>query len=434
MNLKEKQGIAGNSIKELLQNLLGDPDRYLDSLEGRFVDLEPRIQAYLPEPARLDRLRSQFASLIELYSDVDHRPPLFGLPVGVKDIFHADGYETHAGSQLPAEVLTGGQATSVSQLKAAGALVLGKTVSTEFAYFAPGPTRNPHNLSHTPGGSSSGSAAAVAAGLAPFALGTQTVGSINRPAAFCGVVGFKPSYGRISTEGVIPLSPSLDHVGFFTTDVSGARTVAPILVADWRSEETSLRTLGIPTGPYLEAATEAALENFDTVRAQLESHGLTVKEVPAMPDYAQIAERHNLILAAEAAKVHGTWFDEYGDRYHPKTAELVRRGQGISQEDLEEALEGRQALRSELESLMADHAIDLWISPAARGPAPEGLESTGDPAMNLPWTHSGLPTVSIPSGQNSEGLPMGTQLTGYWNGDELLLASAQIVEGVLAAG
>ena len=151
------------------------------------------------------------------------------MPVGVKDIFHAAGFETRAGSQLPPELLTGPEADAVGRLRAAGCLILGKTVTTEFAYYEPEPTRNPHNLAHTPGGSSSGSAAAVAAGLAPLALGTQTIGSVIRPAAFCGIVGFKPSYGRISPEGLIFFSPSLDHVGLFTQDVAGMSLAAAVL-------------------------------------------------------------------------------------------------------------------------------------------------------------------------------------------------------------
>ena len=217
------------SVPEVLQKLQDEPRAYFDQLEATFEEREPKVQAFLPEGNRFDRLRREYKALEQRYPDPDSRPPLFGLPLGVKDIFHADGFETHAGSNLPADRLTGDQAASLTQLKEAGALVLGKTVTTEFAYFAPGPTRNPHNPKHTPGGSSSGSAAGVAAGLVPAAFGTQTVGSINRPAAFCGVVGLKPSYGRVSVEGVIPLAPSLDHVGFFTTDVAGAMVMAPLL-------------------------------------------------------------------------------------------------------------------------------------------------------------------------------------------------------------
>jgi Asp-tRNA(Asn)/Glu-tRNA(Gln) amidotransferase A subunit family amidase len=328
----------------------------------------------------------------------------------------------------------------VTQLKDAGALVLGKTVTTEFAYFSPGPTRNPHNLDHTPGGSSSGSAAGVAAGLAPIAFGSQTVGSINRPAAYCGAVGFKPSYARISAAGVIPLAPSLDHIGTFTTDIAGTLVAAPLLLADWKPENLDDRlgdlapgtvTLGIPRGPYLKGASEEAIAHFESVRIRLETGGLRVIDVPAMPDYAEISERHYLILAAEAAAVHREWFDEFGELYTQRTAELIREGREISDDQLAMALEGIGKLREQLQALMAENQIDAWISPAAPGPAPKGIESTGDPAMNLPWTHCGLPTIGLPSGWSDNELPLGIQLTGLWHGDERLIAEAVVVERAL---
>ncbi|MEP7357446.1 MAG: amidase, partial [Anaerolineales bacterium] len=182
---------------------------YLAVLEARFADVEPSIHAFMPGIERFARLRGEAEALEKRWPAPAGRPPLFGVAVGVKDIMRVDGLPTTAGSQLPPEEFEGPESACVSLLRAAGALMVGKTVSTEFAYFGPGPTRNPRNIDHTPGGSSSGSAAAVAAGLAPLTLGTQTVGSLIRPAAFCGVVGYKPSYDRISKKDVIPLSPSL---------------------------------------------------------------------------------------------------------------------------------------------------------------------------------------------------------------------------------
>lgn len=401
-------------------------------LEARFKRVEPRMQAFLPEPDRFQRLLREFEQLERQYPEPNRRPALFGLPVGVKDIFHAAGFDTHAGSELPAEALAGPEAESVRRLKEAGALVLGKTVTTEFAYYAPGPTRNPHNPEHTPGGSSSGSAAAVAARLAPLALGTQTIGSINRPAAFCGVVGFKPSFGRISTAGVIPLSPSLDHVGYFTRDVPSSVTIAPVLIEQWTGPvEVGRPRLAVPTGPYLEQASPEGRKDFERTLNQLEKHGLEPQRLSAMPDYEHIAERHRLILAAEAAQVHEQWFAAYEQLYADKTAELIRRGQTIATHELEAAKEGRQQLRSELHSLMEAHRVDLWISPSAVGTAPRGLESTGDPAMNLPWTHAGLPTITLTSGWSEQGLPYGIQLTAAWGRDEQLLAFALGVEPLL---
>jgi Asp-tRNA(Asn)/Glu-tRNA(Gln) amidotransferase A subunit family amidase len=440
MNQPDAHSGDVTSIPEVLHLLQQDPQAYFEQLEINFKARESDVHAFLPENNRFSRLRGEYEALEARYPDPGARPPLFGLPIGVKDIFHADGFETRAGSKLPPDRLTGQQATSVTQLKDAGALVLGKTVTTEFAYFAPGPTRNPHNLDHTPGGSSSGSAAGVAAGLAPIAFGTQTVGSINRPAAFCGVVGFKPSYGRISAAGVIPLAPSLDHVGAFTVDVAGILVAAPHLLIDWKPENLDGRlgdlapgtvTLGIPRGPYMEAASEEAVAHFESVRIRLEMGGLRVIDVPAMPDHSEIEQRHYRILAAEAAAVHREWFEEFSKLYNPKTAELIERGRDLSDDQLAIAIEGRNKLREQLQALMTEYRIDAWISPAASGPAPKGIESTGDPAMNLPWTHSGLPTIGLPSGWSANELPLGIQLTGSWYGDERLLAEAVAVERTL---
>ncbi len=406
--------------------------RYLDELEAHVEAREPTVLALVPEEGRFARLRREAQALLDGYPDPATRPPLFGIPVGVKDIFQVEGFVTRAGSRVPPDRLQGPEAESVTRLKEAGALILGKTVTTEFAYFGPGPTRNPHNPDHTPGGSSSGSAAAVGAGTCPLALGTQTIGSIIRPAAFCGAVGYKPSYERISRAGVIPLSPSLDHVGFFTTYATGAELAAAVLVHDWRPTRPDHQpVLGVPEGPYLERASAEGLAHFRAACERLAEAGYQVKSVQAMPDFKEVFERHNRIVAAEAARVHADWFVEFRELYHPKTVKLIERGQPVTEESLAEALRGREKLRGELAALMDEHGLDLWLSPAAPGPAPRGLDSTGDPVMNLPWTHSGLPTVGLPAGTNADGLPLGLQVAGRWHGDELLLVWAVGLERAL---
>jgi Asp-tRNA(Asn)/Glu-tRNA(Gln) amidotransferase A subunit family amidase len=405
---------------------------FLDRLEAHFAEREPGLRAFLPEEGRFDRLRREERELQARWPDAEDRPPLFGLPVGVKDVFHADGFETRGGSRLPPEVLAGPEAPSVTALKEAGALILGKTVSTEFAYFAPGPTRNPRNPEHTPGGSSSGSAAAVAAGLCPLALGTQTIGSILRPAAFCGVVGFKPSYERISREGMIPLAPSFDHVGFFTPDVRGAARAAALLCRVWRPETPPRRPrLGIPEGPYLERAVGEGRSHFREVCGRLAAAGFPVESVPALPDFAAVVEWHHGVVAAEAARVHRDWFDRFGDLYDPRTAELIQRGREIPDEQLARYRHGREELRNALTALMDEHRIDLWISPPALGAAPRGLDSTGNPVMNIPWTHAGMPAICLPAGRNAEGLPLGLQVAARWWADEELLAWARELEEAL---
>jgi Asp-tRNA(Asn)/Glu-tRNA(Gln) amidotransferase A subunit family amidase len=406
---------------------------YLDELEVHFEEREPEIEAFVPEDDRFDRLRLEAEELLARYPDPGKRPFLFGLPIGVKDIFHTDGFMTQAGSRLPANLFQGKESEAVRRLKQAGALILGKTVTTEFAYFAPGPTHNPYNPAHTPGGSSSGSAAGVGAGLCLMALGSQTIGSINRPAAFCGIVGFKPSYDRISKAGVIPLAPSVDTIGFFTSKVSGADIVAGLLCDSWQPVPTpsTLPVLGVPEGPYLQRTDAEGLTHFTAVCENLRLTGFTVKLVPVMADFDEIYDHHQIIVAAEAAQVHAAWFSQYPDLYHEKTKALIERGQAIDATTLENALAGREKLRRELCKVMEEAGLDLWVSPPALGAAPVGLDSTGDPVMNLPWTHAGLPTMSLPAGFNQAGLPMGLQITGHWYGDEAMVAAAAQLEMAL---
>ncbi len=405
----------------------------LERAEALFAKREPQVLAFVPEDGRFERLRREAHDLLARYPDPARRPPLFGVLLGVKDALHASGFPTRAGSRLPADVLAGPEGPCVAALRAAGALILGKTVTTEFTYFAPGPTRNPHDPEHTPGGSSSGSAAAVGAGLCPLALGTQTIGSITRPAAFCGVAGFKASYDRVSRDGSIPLAPSLDHVGPFAADAGSLALVASLIVRDWQEASAGGKpALGVPEGPYLECASSEGSSHFREVCARLADAGYRVVPVGAFGDYDEIRARHDLIVAAEAARVHEEWYPRFRELYQEKTADLIRRGREVSPEDLELALAGRERLRDELTALMDEHRVDLWISPAAPGPAPEGLDWTGDPVMNLPWSQAGLPTVGLPSGTSADGLPLGLQLAGRWYGDEALLAWAGEIEGALA--
>ena len=408
---------------------------YLSQLEAHFAAREPSVLAFVPEENRFERLHREAAELVARHPTPATRPPLFGVPVGVKDIFHVAGFTTRAGSQLPTDVLQGVEAESVAALKNAGVLILGKTVTTEFAYFGPGPTRNPHNPEHTPGGSSSGSAAAVAAGLAPLALGTQTIGSVVRPASFCGVVGFKPTSERISRAGVIPLSPSFDHIGVFAADVSGVASAASVLCRNWQlGYVESKPVLAIPEGPYLERATDEGLKHFRATCLRLREAGYLLRSVNAMPDFSAIRERHYVITAADAYRVHAQagWYPRFHDVYHPKTLELLERGQSISDEQLAQALADRENLCEELTALMNEHQIDVWLAPSAPGPAPRGLDSTGDPVMNLPWSQVGFPALNLPAGGNADGLPLGLQLIGRYGEDEVLLGWAATIETIIS--
>ena len=347
-------------------------------------------------------------------------------------IFGVAGMPTRAGNKLPAELFAGPEAACVTALKNAGALILGKTITTEFAYFAAGPTRNPYQVNHTPGGSSSGSAAAVAAGMCPLALGSQTIGSVIRPAAFCGVVGFKPSYGRISTDEVLPVSPSFDTVGFFTSDVESAEVAASVLVEGWSPDcPTAAPVLGVPEGPYLERTSQEGLEHFHETCRRLAKAGVEIKNFHAMQNLDDIAARHINLMAAEMAEVHREWFPRYRHLYHPKTAVIIEKEQEVLREEFNAGLAGREKLRSEILRLMVQHGMTALVAPSAVGPAPEGLESTGDPIMNLPWTHCGLPVISLPSGLSGNGLPLGLQVIGCWQQDEVLLRLAASIEEIL---
>ncbi|HBL28835.1 MAG TPA: amidase [Acidobacteria bacterium] len=405
----------------------GEVHEHLESLELLFAENEPLVQAFVPEKGRFARLHREAEALLTEYPDSNLRPYLFGVPIGIKDVFHVEGLPTTAGSRLPPEVLQGREGAAVSSLRRKGALFLGKTVSTEFAYFAPGPTRNPQHVDHTPGGSSSGSAAAVAAGLCPVALGTQTIGSVIRPAAYCGVIGFKPSFGRITADGFIPLAPSLDHVGLFTTDVESVSVACMMLCDDWfPGVPFGWPVLGVPEGPYLENMSEEGLAQFRETCDWLSSR-FRIKQVPVMADFATIAERHLRLTAAEAAEVHAPWFAAHRHLYAPQTIELIERGQKVSATQARNDRSGRARLRKQLTEAMEKHGVDLWISPSAPGPAPHGLASTGNPVMNIPWTQAGLPTLTVPAGENKDGLPYGLQISGgFWTDPDLIEWSKEI--------
>ncbi len=400
----------------------------LDAVNGR-------IRAVLPDPRRRERLASEAAALQAEHPAAADRPPLYGATVLIKDIINVDRMPTRAGSAVPPESFSGREAGVVARLRNAGALIIGKTVTTEFAYFAPGATANPHDLERTPGGSSSGSAAAVAAGIAPLALGSQTVGSVIRPAAFCGVVGLKPSFDRIPTDGVLMYSPSVDHLGFFVRSVQDAILAAKTLLTGWREGEDAEAPppkIGIPVGPYLDQAGKPIRNALARAADKLRQAGLQVAETPALHDIETINTRHRALTTREFAEQHEERYARYGAMFRPESAQLLLAGRQISDADLEAGRAGRIQLRQRLHESMDRSRIDAWLSPAALGPAPKGLHSTGNPIMNLPWTHAGMPVINIPlPAANRRRLPLGLQLTGRFGHDETLLAQALQIESAL---
>ncbi|MCB9151671.1 MAG: amidase [Caldilineaceae bacterium] len=406
---------------------------YIEQMCDRLEEVDAVIQSFLPAEKRRQRLHEEADALLARYPEPAARPPLFGALVGVKDIFHVDGYITRAGSDVPPALFAGDEAVCVRQLRDAGALIMGKTVTTEFAFFEPGPTRNPHNTEHTPGGSSSGSAAAMAAGLCTLSLGTQTIGSVIRPAAYCGVVGFKPSYDRIATPGLVYFSRTVDHVGLFTQDVASMLLAASVLCANWSGDffMAKMPVLGVPDGPYLQQAQPAALALFAETVQQLQASGLIVKRVPTLANIDELNVLHRRLAAAEFAQEHAQMYAQYADHYRPRTADMIQLGQTVSAEEVDNGRANCVRLRLEMQAQMQENGIDLWVCPPAPGPAPVGIHATGDPVMNLPWTHTGMPAVTIPTGQTMEGLPLGLQLVGQFGADEQVLNWAQMVEGVL---
>ena len=402
---------------------------YLEQTLLRVNRVEAHVHALLEEADRAPRLQEEARSLRHAHPDPANRPPLFGCLVGVKDIYHVDGFVTRAGSAVPPEAFAGNEAAVVTRLRKAGALVLGKTVTTEFAYFEPGPTRNPHDLTRTPGGSSSGSAAAVAAGECPLALGTQTIGSVIRPAAFCGIVGFKPTYDRIPSAGLVYFSRTVDHVGLFTQGIADMIRAASVLCNGWRTVEAPERlpVLGVPSGDYMAQAEPEGLTAFETHLATLQERGFTVKRIPALDDIAELNHLHRRLAFAEFASEHSDLYRDYKELYRPRTAEIIEIGQTVPEAELVAARTNCERLRTELHQLMTDHEFDLWATPAAPGPAPKGIEATGDPNMNLPWTHTGMPAITVPAGLSEMGMPLGLQLSARFDDDELLLAWAGVV-------
>ncbi|MBW2129331.1 MAG: amidase [Deltaproteobacteria bacterium] len=425
---------------ERLENLRSgrmDLIRHLEELCGWIERLDPEIHALVPGTARRDRIMEEAGRLLERFRDPAQRPPLFGLTLGVKDIFRVTDLPTRCGSSLPSRLFEGPEAECVTRLRKAGAIIMGKTVTTEFAGFEPGPTRNPRNPLHTPGGSSSGSAAGVAMGLFAAALGTQTVGSITRPAAYCGVIGFKPTSGRIPNRDLIPYAPNLDQVGFFVEDLSILPGVSSSLLDGWRDipqhTNPSSLLLGIPQGPYLEQACPEERRHFEYLISLFEGAGFSIRRYPLFRDIREINELHGTLSRAEFARVHAGWFSKYRHLYRPRTLKDIEKGQKkMDDRELGELRARREKLRRSLLDAMDESGVDFWLTPSATQRAPRGLSSTGSPLMNLPWTFLGLPTLSLPASLDREGLPHGLQVVGRLGRDEILVAAAPRIAALLS--
>jgi Asp-tRNA(Asn)/Glu-tRNA(Gln) amidotransferase A subunit family amidase len=353
--------------------------------------------------------------------------PLSEIPFGAKDIIETQGMATEYGSPLYKGRLGSADAAIIREMRNRGAVLLGKTVTTAFAYRTAGPTRNPRNLEHTPGGSSSGSAAAVAAGMVPFTIGEQTRGSMIRPASYCGVTGFKPTYDLLPTEGMLPLSKSLDTLGLFT------HTPADML-ALWKA-------LGHPVGveeqfafgapePVPECEPEMA-NAFRQALSLLRRSGITIKAVDISAFLKKLDEANDVEMFYEGARFHEARLKEFGDRLDQPLANLIRDGLKISPERYDEARRYLAESRKRMAEIFK--ATPVILTPAATGPAPLGLSNTGDPRMNAPWTALGTPAVSIPM-PIASGLPLGIQLTADLGQDGRILQAALLLQQHFNAG
>lgn len=355
-------------------------------------------------------------------------PPLHGLPVGIKDIIDTADAPTECGTPLYRGRRPDKDAACVASLRSGGGVVLGKTVTTELAFFAPGPTRNPRNPAHTPGGSSSGSASAVADCMVPAALGTQTAGSIIRPAAYCGVVGFKPSHGLLSMEGIHPFAPSLDTLGVLVREVAD---VAPLLTALGAPVEVSPLTrpprLGLWRSAQWPHASPSMQARLEEVASTLGRAGASVRELEPFPDEARLSEDQALIMAAEAVQSFGALRPT--GALSPELTALLERGDAARPEDLDAAK--IRAGQAWIQMNRALGGLDALLTPSAPAEAPEGLASTGDPVFNRVVTLLGFPAVSLPAGSGPSGLPLGVQLVAAPLGEATLLAVASWVEARL---
>jgi Asp-tRNA(Asn)/Glu-tRNA(Gln) amidotransferase A subunit family amidase len=406
-----------------------------DCLE-RIKEVDQRVQAWaflepehaMRQAAAADQHRKQGKPL----------GPLHGVPIGIKDIFDTSDMPTELGSPLWVGRTPRRDAVAVARLRSAGAVIMGKTVTTEYAYFHPGKTRNPHDYERTPGGSSSGSAAAVAACMVPGAIGSQTNGSVIRPAAFCGVVGFKPTHGLIPRSGALLLSRTLDHVGVFARTVEDAALLAATL-AGYDEEDPDTRLLAPPPlaavatsepplppriafarTPAWQHAEPVTREAFGELCAALAE---TIEEVELGASFGRAIDRHRTIMEVEMAHNLRRDYEKGGDKLSATLRKVIECGRGHAAVDYLGAVAGSAPLNEALDAVFDE--FDAILTPAAPGEAPGDLGTTGNPVFCTIWTYLGTPAVTLPLMQTEAGMPLGVQLVGRRDNDARLLRTAR---------
>ena len=367
--------------------------------------------------------------------------PLHGIPVGIKDIIDTQDFPTEHGTPIYAGRTPSKDATLVSLLREAGAVILGKTVTAELAVFSPGKTTNPHNAAYTPGGSSSGSAAAVAAGMVPLAVGSQTNGSTIRPASFCGVFGFKPTFGRISRNRVLAQSQPLDTIGVFARTLEDVALIAEVLMG-FDDRDPSMRPMATPPMVQIMAEEppvpprfafvrtskwdEAGEETKDGLRELVDHLNQTAASVDMfdLPSpFEEVHKAHAQVMEADLAKSFAGEYKKNKDKLSAILIEMIERGQKVSKAEYKAALEQRDQCIGILNSIFEDY--DAILTPATPGAAPEGLDATGSPVFNTIWTFAGTPALSLPVLQGANNLPIGVQLVGQNNDDARLMRTAR---------
>ncbi len=416
------------------------PVDLLEQCLERIDRLEPRLKAWVLVDK--DGARAEAKRLTDELKKGNDRGPLHGIPIGIKDIFDVFDWPTAAGSKLWANSVAREDATVVKRLRQAGAVLVGKTVTTQYASFDPPPTRNPYNLERTPGGSSSGSAVAVATGMCLGALGSQTGGSITRPASYCGIAGCKPTIGRVSCHGVVPLARSMDHPGPMARCVRDLAILLQVMtggdprvgVVNWAephlmAELDQPPSLLAPGGLFEEYASPDVRRMMRDVVATLCQRGAKVGEVVPPAAFSEVLMRHRTVMAVEAAQFHETRLRRHPEDYGPNITTLLEEGLACPATEYARAKQHQRELIGEMDDYLGD-AYAL-LCPATTSPAPDAA-TTGDPAFNSPWSYTGLPVVSFPVATSDDGMPLAIQLVGRRRGEADLFMVAAWCEALFA--
>ena len=419
------------------------PMKVVQALLARMDALEPQLEAWV----RVDR-ETVLADAQQRQAEMDigaETGPLHGVPIGIKDIYNIAGIPTTAGSKVYADYVPDETAVTIDLLKKAGAIMLGKTVTTEFACLDPSHTKNPWNPAHTPGGSSSGSAVSVAARMCPIAMGSQTVGSVLRPASYNGIVGLKPTYGRVSRRGVVPVSWSLDTVGWMGRSVEDMALLLQVMAGpddldpvasrlpagDYISGLESARPpkIGLITSFFMEESDQETPQRTRAVLEELKSAGASVLELKLPESFQTAFQDQLLIMGVEAAAFHKPMYEKQAQDYRPKLREMLRQGLATDATTYSKALERRLRFTADMKEL-AEQA-DVLLTPSTPTAPLADLTNTGDTRFQGPWTSCGLPTITLPTGLAESGLPMGIQLIAPPVEEARLLAIARWCEKVI---